>query len=266
MIPVVISLCFCILLSHVFPLEEEVKPGILQVTYGRIINGENATLGQFPWQVGVDLGFNDTIWFCGGSIISEYWILTAAHCLDRAELAYVYVGTVDLVMVPEVILSSEFILHEEYNANTLANDIGLIKLRVNLSFNTIIAPIALASEPLEGGEEVVVSGFGVTADGEDGVNPFLNYITVTTITNSECMEIYGNAILDNMVCTSAGADPVKGACIGDTEGPAVLNADTDPLHVGIASFVGQTGCKNGNPSGFTRTAYYREWIKENTGV
>ena len=45
----------------------------------RIINGEQAAEGQFPWQVGLNV--ND-FWFCGGSIISEEWILTAGHCVD----------------------------------------------------------------------------------------------------------------------------------------------------------------------------------------
>ena len=52
----------------------------------------------------------------------------------------------------------------------------------------------------------------VVAD-EEILSQFLNYITVTTITNSECAAVYGDAVLESMVCTSAGSDPVKGACI-----------------------------------------------------
>ena len=77
MFHIVILFCFYVVLGHTLPLENTGPSDV------RIINGENATLGQFPWQVGLYLGFDDTVWFCGGSIISENWILTAAHCLDR---------------------------------------------------------------------------------------------------------------------------------------------------------------------------------------
>ncbi|KAJ3649441.1 hypothetical protein Zmor_021183 [Zophobas morio] len=122
-----------------------------------------------------------------------------------------------------------------------------------------MAPVALPSGPLEGGEEVTVSGVGGTSDDVDH-NDILKYITVTTITNSDF-------IVEGMVYTSAGGDSVKNICTGDSGGPAVLNAaDGDPQQVGIVSFGGDTGCEQRNPSGFTRIAYYRNWIKEKSGV
>ena len=94
-----ILLCSLILLVNSVHVTEKYKPTTFHETGklttfvhvlntpklsdGRIINGENATLGQFPWQTGIYLAYNDTYyWFCGGSIISEEWILTAAHFLD----------------------------------------------------------------------------------------------------------------------------------------------------------------------------------------
>ncbi|XP_063919243.1 trypsin delta-like isoform X2 [Zophobas morio] len=195
-----ILLCSLILLVNSVHVTEKYKPTTFHETDGRIINGENATLGQFPWQTGIYLAYNDTYyWFCGGSIISEEWILTAAHCLDGAETAYAYMATVDLFWVAAVTVSSEFILHEKYNASTLANDIGLIKLDGKIRFDDDVAPIALSSEPLEAGDVVTVSGFGITSDADEEIlSQFLNYITVTTITNSECAAVYGDAVLESM--------------------------------------------------------------------
>ncbi|KAJ3649440.1 hypothetical protein Zmor_021182 [Zophobas morio] len=265
MMRVFLFMCFYITLGYSLPLENEVKSDVLQVQNSRIINGENATLGQFPWHAALFLMISETVWTCGGSIISKDWILTAAQCLQHVDVAFIYVGTVNLNPPPERIVSREFIVHEEFSLITLANDIGLIKLSTALSFSDTIAPIALPSEPLEGGEEVTVSGFGATSDDADD-SDILKYITATTMTNSECAVIYVDAILEGMVCTSAGSDPFKSTCFGDSGGPAVLNADTDPLQVGISSFFGDSGCEKGYPFGFTRTAYYRDWIKEKTGV
>jgi secreted trypsin-like serine protease len=53
---------------------------------------------------------------------------------------------------------------------------------------------------------------------------------------------------------------------GDSGGPVVINVDSNPEHVAIASFVSDSGCESDNPSGYTRTAPYRDWIREKTGV
>ena len=53
---------------------------------------------------------------------------------------------------------------------------------------------------------------------------------------------------------------------GDSGGPGVINADSDPVLVAVNSFISGTGCESGNPAGYTRVDYYRDWIKENSGV
>lgn len=48
----------------------------------RIVGGSLASVGQFPYQVGLSMSDGSGSWWCGGSIIDASWILTAAHCTD----------------------------------------------------------------------------------------------------------------------------------------------------------------------------------------
>ncbi|XP_063918630.1 collagenase-like [Zophobas morio] len=261
-------LCFWVLLADTSSLQNAVSPKIVfHEANDRILNGENATLGQFPWQVAILSTTNDSATWCSGSLISEDWVLTAAHCVDGAIVADVYVGGVDLDDVAALVLADEFVVHEDYDASTLANDIALVQLRTGLAFSDIIAPIALASDPLDAGVNITVSGFGQTSDDDIESIEFLHFITVTTIENTECSDIYEDVvILEEMVCASAGTDPFKSPCPGDSGAPGVINLDSDPFLVAITIFSSDTGCESGYPSGYTRVDHFRDWIQENSGV
>ncbi|CAH1365736.1 hypothetical protein MTP99_002005 [Tenebrio molitor] len=232
----------------------------------RIINGEQAILGQFPWQVAMYFDGN-YMWFCSGSVISEEWILTAGHCVDGAQSVRIFAGLVKLDgNVGAVSESTEFFLHEGYNSETLENDIGLVKLNKLLSFDNFLKPITLSEEILDTNVEITVSGWGTTSDDSGVISQMLNYVDLLTITNSECAKAYGDEIFDGMVCAISGSDSVKSPCSGDSGGPVVIDADTNPIHVAVVSFVSNDGCEADSPSGYTRTAFYRDWIKNKTGV
>ncbi|KAJ3649447.1 hypothetical protein Zmor_021189 [Zophobas morio] len=229
----------------------------------RIINGEQAAEGQFPWQVGL---YIDGMWFCGGSIISEEWILTAGHCVDGARSAEVITGSTD-IQSGESSTASQFILHEDYDEDLTANDIGLIKLDKPLTLGGNVAAINLASDELQADFDITVSGWGLTSDDSLFISQYLNFVELVTITNEECEETYGKGtIRPEMICANSPVSEVKSTCSGDSGGPVVVNADSDPVHVAIVSFGSDAGCESGSPSGYTRTAYYRDWIKTNTGV
>jgi secreted trypsin-like serine protease len=100
-------------------------------------------------------------------------------------------------------------------------------------------------------------------DGDE--SQFLNYADLVTIRNSECTAIYGN-IQDSSVCAKSETATVQNACYGDGGAPLVLDVETDPVHVGLLSFIGGDTCESGYPSGFTRTAAFRIWIRDEAGV
>lgn len=99
----------------------------------RIVGGSRASSGQFPWQVAVHM---DSSYFCGGSLISANWVLTAGHCVDGIRSFAVNAGTLTPNSGGQSQSSTSKILHSSYNPNTIANDIGLIRFSGSFSIGS----------------------------------------------------------------------------------------------------------------------------------
>ncbi|XP_044261229.1 transmembrane protease serine 9-like [Tribolium madens] len=233
----------------------------------RIINGKKAEKGQFPWQVAIYVTQPGASNLCGGALLNEKWVLTAGHCVKDASKFEIALGSNSLKGDDSsrvVFQTTKYILHENYNKNTLANDIGLIPLPQDVSFNDNIQPVSLPSKGLTDGTLVTISGWGLTSDGNEEASPDLMYVDLVTISDSDCASAYG-FLNDGVVCAKGPGSIVQSTCEGDSGGPLVTN-DSEPVHVGIVSFGHPDGCESGNPAGFTRTYYFIDWIKENTVV
>ena len=98
----------------------------------KIVGGQEAAEGQFPFQVAMFLNGATGSFFCGGSIIHQNWILTASHCLDNILNAEVYVGVHNISKGPawwgKAVPLKDLIMHSGYNADYLNNDIALVRL------------------------------------------------------------------------------------------------------------------------------------------
>lgn len=129
---VIVALSLCLAVASALPLTE---------LEGRITNGEVAVAGQFPYQVGLSLVFGNSGAWCGGTLISDRWIVTAAHCTDGADGVTVYLGAVNIKDDNEkgqqriYTSKSNIIVHEGWDASTLTNDLSVIKLPVSIDFN-----------------------------------------------------------------------------------------------------------------------------------
>merc|ERR1712025_107705 len=238
----------------------------------RIVGGFEAQENQWPWQVAL---FIDNAWFCGGSIISENYVMTAAHCADGASYFDIMAGAHNVRASSEPhrveITSYNGWTHPQRNHNTLANDIALIELPSPISFNDYIKPscMPMAGDTADVGEMVTCTGWGKPSDSAGGISPVLRMVEDRPIiSNAECNSIYG-IVGDGVVCidTTGG----RGSCNGDSGGPLVQKANAKAAgdkwtQVGIVSFGASAGCEVGMPAGFTRTEYYLDWIKSETGM
>ncbi|CRK91499.1 CLUMA_CG005165, isoform A [Clunio marinus] len=193
--------------------------------------------------------------FCGVVIISDRWLITAAHCIVNVRLlpVNVVVGSHLLNSGGIVHQSSRLVPHPEYNATWISNDVGAVETATTIVFTTYVQRIEMASEPTSGGVNAIVSGWrGTTVDGGPAPDN-LQWLRTTTLTNSDCRERLGESagfVFDHKICTLTRAG--EGICQGDSGGPLVV----DNKVIGIVSW--NTPCARGLPDGFDRT--YRIFV------
>merc|ERR1719219_1007734 len=110
----------------------------------RIVGGHEAAENEWPWQVAL---FIDDAWFCGGSIISDEYVMTAGHCADGAGYFDIMAGAHNVRASSEPhrveITSYEGFTHPDWNSNDLNSDIALVRLPSKVTFNDFIRPACL---------------------------------------------------------------------------------------------------------------------------
>ncbi|XP_063599841.1 chymotrypsin BII-like [Penaeus indicus] len=225
----------------------------------RIVGGIEAVPHSWPHQAAL---FIDDMYFCGGSLISSEWVLTAAHCMDGAGFVEVVLGAHNIrenEASQVSIVSTDFFTHENWNSWLLTNDIALIRLPSPVEFNDNISTVKLPATDVAVGTTVTPSGWGRPSDSAGGISDVLRQVDVPIMTNSDCDAVYG-IVGNGVVCIDSTGG--KGTCNGDSGGPLNLNGMT----YGITSFGSSAGCEVGYPDAFTRVNYYLDWIEQKTGV
>lgn len=223
-----------------------------------IFHGNEAQ--PWPWQVSIQTSRGQH--FCGGSLISKNWILTAAHCSVQPGNDYVVLGQYDRgsnnedIQVKKI---SKVITHPNYNKQTTNNDVALLKLSSPVQMTSRISPICLPSSltSIRSGTLCVITGWGAT---ETVSNPrILQEATVPIVSQAQCMQFWGrNSITDAMICAGASG---ASSCQGDSGGPLMCESSGVWYQVGIVSW-GHKSCSTDRPVVYTRVSYFRRWINE----
>uniref|UniRef100_A0A1B0CRQ4 Putative trypsin-like serine protease n=1 Tax=Lutzomyia longipalpis TaxID=7200 RepID=A0A1B0CRQ4_LUTLO len=245
----------------------------------RIINGEMATEGQFPYQVRILIYGSDN---CtarrlrgGGSIIAKNWVLTAGHCTAPTpgliDTIFAFQIQAGLVIVDEprqrkIVLASNSFPHPEYNPNTLENDIGLVKMDSYFDFSTpYVKPIPLVAANTDKasyvGQIVTASGFGYI-ENDGPVSNELRYTQLKVIDFSTCLEAYpGDDLPDSSFCAEGFGTPKGSTCEGDSGGPITLLMNGKTIQIGLVSYSNGNGCDTA-PAGYTNVAQFVPWIQK----
>lgn len=238
----------------------------------RIIDGKNSTWGQFPYSAQLvsavpqespsgPLRFFDQ--YCGGSVISEQHILTAAHCVDGAIQVKVKLGHYnDAVIGGQKIYAGEYVnVHPGFNRTSRENDIALVELYNSITFSSIIKPVQLSCSYIQPNTRVQVAGSGLTFDAETDIPPALEYADLTTISNQQC-STYLPYIVSSKIC-SQGTDN-QGTCHGDSGAAMIEMVNGTPLQVALVSAGAgmSASCERGLPDSYTRISSFLSWIRK----
>ncbi|XP_048516189.1 trypsin 3A1 [Athalia rosae] len=229
---------------------------------GRIVGGRDADIEEVPWQISLLRNGRHT---CGGSIISEYWVVSAAHCVTSAPNRFsVRVGSSVKNAGGIVYEVEKIISHPSHHTPvTHSNDISLIKLVEPITFSAQAQPIRLPAQSEEGpapGSISTISGWGtLTYMGPSATT--LQIVEVPITTQEYCRAGYGEGrITQDMLCAGTDEGGID-ACQGDSGGPLVVGEE---LH-GLVSWGFRCAVPK-SPGVYTKVSFFRDWIRENSGV
>ncbi|XP_072219522.1 vitamin K-dependent protein C [Leuresthes tenuis] len=229
-----------------------------------MIGGEVGKKGESPWQV---LLLNARGQFhCGGVLISESWVLTAAHCLKNDRKFKVRLGDYERLRNEgtEVTLTvAKAIEHPNYNSRTVDNDIALLRLLTPAPLSNYIIPICLPGREMAervlhvNGTTTVVSGWGRDDSGK--YSSALNVIKVPLVSHSICThQMFPHSLSDNVLCAGILGQSTD-ACEGDSGGPMVTLYRKTWFLIGLVSW--GEGCGREDKLGiYTKVSNYNEWI------
>ncbi len=231
-----------------------------------IVGGEEVSPKYaYPWQVqiGIQVGVGDYS-YCGGSLLSHDWVITAAHCVfdvDKSKVS-IWAGKHYLPTQNEdsqqYSKAERIIIHPQYDSIQDMNDIALIKLASPFVYTDEVHRIALA-KPTSGhftNRTATVTGWGLTGDGYN-LSSVLKELSTTVIANSVCDNYW--SVQSNQICTLTVGEQ---AYYGDSGGPLFLWEDGEPILVGVVSYWSGTVSENA-PVVYSRISSFYDWIISN---
>lgn len=184
--------------------------------------------------------------------------------IHRTVEATVYLGRTDLrenQPGSKVLVSRDIRNHPNYNPSSLVNDIALIRLPSEVTFNQYINKIRL---PMQGnayvGQTAFASGYGKTSDTTS--TNYLWYVTERVISNADCSRTFSSVRNSNICGQGRKGSRPQAICNGDSGGPLAIN---NVGQIGLVSFSIES-CEKGAPDVYTRISSYRNFLQSTTGL
>jgi len=237
----------------------------------KITGGTNADISSFPWMVFIEAGD----FTCGGSIIGDRWIITAAHCTRDDYNVRIPASSFDVVvgannprnpLQGKTYKVSEVIAHESFDISTLENDIALLRLTLPVDYPNavpikLIASLDVAAGATAPGVISWVTGYGITSVDPVIYPSTLQKVQLPIVSNSQASSVWPDIPSTDMM--AGYRDGNKDACIGDSGGPLVVPVAGDYKLAGLVSW-GSGDCDT--YGAYTRLSLFESWITSKTGI
>uniref|UniRef100_A0A8D2D312 trypsin n=1 Tax=Sciurus vulgaris TaxID=55149 RepID=A0A8D2D312_SCIVU len=219
----------------------------------KIIGGYTCEKNSLPYQVSLNVGYHT----CGGSLINAQWVVSAAHCYNPRMQVRLGEHDIDVIEGDEQFIdAAKFILHPNYNEDTLNNDIMLIKLNSPATISSRVSTVSLPKSSPSAGTQCLISGWGNTVSFGSKFPSLLQCLDAPVLSDTVCNDAYPGKITNNMFCLGF-LEGGKDSCQGDSGGPVVCNGELQ----GIVSW--GYGCAlKGKPGVYTKVYNYVDWIQE----
>ncbi|XP_034832916.1 brachyurin-like [Maniola hyperantus] len=233
-----------------------------------IVGGAHADIAEVPYQVGLVISLLLLLTsVCGGSLITDKRVLTAAHCYSdgilKANSFTVVMGSNKLFFGGLRIDTTDVSVHPDWNPKKIENDLCILRIPT-VAFTDVIQAIALPSHKdvwnTFAGWTAIASGYGITSDNSSiRMGQLLSAVRLTVISNDECASFFGSELIQNAnICTSG--DNGQSTCRGDSGGPLVVYIEHHRVLIGVTSFGSRASCESGYPAAYSRVSHFLPWI------
>ena len=226
-----------------------------QPKFNKIVGGVVAKEGEFPFIVSLQHALYGH--FCGGSLVSKNWVLTAAHCVTGITPKSVMIGlhNQDDIGNAEDIKQVKIIKHPKWDDDTMDYDFALIKLEEDSSYPSI----DFNTVPVEGEINFITAGWGTLSENGSASDTLMK-VEVPFVNQEKCSEAYPGWVTDSMLC--AGFDEGgKDACQGDSGGPLIIRENGSTVLAGVVSW--GNGCARPNQPGvYSKVSGVIDWLQE----
>lgn len=217
-----------------------------------IVGGRDAALKSRPYMAQLQVRGRLN---CGGALVREDFVLTAAHCQIRIPYT-VILGANSLAgnePTTQVFSAVRSIPHPSYNG--LSNDIMLLKLNGSAQLTEAVQLIALKRDRMNTASQCITAGWGDIGDNRT-LPEKLQEVNVTTLPQRTCRRRWGGSTITSSMVCGVGGRSFQGFCSGDSGGPLVC----DGAAAGVVSFSGRRCGDPRTPDVYTRISSFGEWI------